>query len=599
MGFAWFHRLFASRAANRDTDRYVELVEQAIVGILLRRPDGEILMVNDAYCRLTGYSRDELMQMKVQQVVKGIDAGVLERTNSLKVGESTWTRAHMRRKDGSEVYIEAVTHRLKDGNLQSTVQDITGREQAERARAESEQRYQDLVEQALEGITVRRHSGEFVYVNPAFCKMLGYSREELLGMGIRDVVHPEDAATIELVQRLTPGESTRTEKRMCHKDGHAVHVEVSARRLKHGDVQSTVQDVSESRRAEERFRSIVEGSPNAMLMVDERGDIVLVNAQTEQMFGYRREELVGRSVEMLVPVEVRETHPALRAGFHRNPQVRSMGKGRDLFGLCKDGRLLPLEIGLNPVTTRDGRCVLASIIDISGRKAAEARDREHQEEVRVMSQRLLEAQETERRAIARELHDEVGQALTATRINLQQLVQEAGEGGVGKRAQDASAMVSELLQQVRQLSLDLHPSVLDDLGLAAALRWVVRTRAGGSEMQVSLELAEGMPRFSDVIEHTAFRVFQEALSNVLRHSGARNVTVTLRHEGDSLELRVADDGRGFEPDAARKHALHGKSLGVLGMRERVRLAGGRIAIESYVAKGTQVHVWLPATRREP
>lgn len=460
-------------------------------------------------------------------------------------------------------------------------------------------RYSQLVEQALEGITVRRYTGEFLYVNPAFCRMLGYTREELLRMGIRDVVHPEDAATIDRVQKLSPGEGVRTEKRLRHKDGHTLHVEVSARRLRNGEIQSTIQDVSERRRAEERFRTIVEGSPNAMLMVDERGDIVLVNTQTEQMFGYHREELMGKSVEILVPAEVRGCHPALRAGFHCNPQVRAMGKGRDLFGLRKDGRRLPLEIGLNPVTTQEGRCVLASIIDISERKAAETRDREHHEEMRVMSQRLLEAQETERRAIARELHDEVGQALTATRINLHQLVQEAGEGGIGKRAQETSAMVSELLQQVRQLSLDLHPSVLDDLGLAAALRWVVRTRAGGSEIEVRFELTEGMPRFAGVTEHTAFRVFQEALSNVLRHSGARNVTVALQHEGDSLELSITDNGCGFDPDTARKRALEGRSLGLLGMRERVRLAGGRIAIESNLGKGTHVHVWLPATRREP
>ena len=599
MNLAWLRRLFASPASPRDGDSYAELVEQAIVGFLLRRPDGQILMVNDAYCRITGYSRDELMKMKIQQVVSSIDVGVLERTNALKAGESAWTRAHMRRKDGSDVYIEAITHRLKDGNLQSTVQDITEREKAERAHAESEQRYQELVEQALEGILVRRHSGEFLYVNPAFCRMLGYSSVELLGMGIRDVVHPDDVGTIDRVQGLNPGQGARVEKRMRHKDGHAVHVEVSAHRLPNGDIQSTVQDVSESRRAEERFRTIVEGSPNAMLIVDERGGIVLVNVQTEQMFGYRREELLGKSVEMLIPADARDHHPALRAGFQQNPQVRSMGTGRDLYGLRKDGRLLPVEIGLNPVTTREGRCVLASIIDISERKAAEARDREHQEEMRIMSQRLLEAQETERRAIARELHDEVGQALTATRINLQQLMQEAGEGGLGKRAQEASAMVSELLQQVRQLSLDLHPSVLDDLGLAAALRWVVRTRAGDSDLEVTWELVDGLPRFTEVTEHTAFRVFQEALSNVLRHSGARKVSVSLTHDGATLELVVSDDGRGFEPDAAYKHAHEGKSLGVLGMRERARLAGGRIAIESNVGKGTHVHMWLPAKRREP
>ncbi|HLW73645.1 MAG TPA: PAS domain S-box protein [Gammaproteobacteria bacterium] len=599
MSLGWLRRQFNSPASTRGDNRYEDLIEQAVFGVVVRRPDRSIVLVNAAFCRITGYTAEELLQMETtNRLLKPEDTVASDSVETLKPGESMQMETELRRKDGSFVPIEATTLRLLNGNLQSTLQDITDRRRAEKARAESEQRYQDLVEQALEGILVRRHSGEFLYVNPAFCRMLGYSRGALLGMSIRDVVHTEDAATIEQVQRLTPGESARTEKRMRHKDGHVVHVEVSAHRLPNGDVQSTVQDVSESRRAEERFRTMVEGSPNAMLMVSERGLIVLANPQTERLFGYRGEELLGQSIEMLVPRSSRDRHPRLRADYQREPQMRSMGAGRDLHGLRKDGTEVPVEIGLNPIETPGGRFVLASIIDISERKAAEARDREHQEEMRVMSQRLLEAQETERRAIARELHDEVGQALTATRLNLQQLVQEAGQGGLSKRAEEASAMVAQLLQQVRQLSLDLHPSVLDDLGLAAALNWVVRTRAGG-DIQVHLELAEGLPRFAEVTEHTAFRVCQEALSNVLRHSGARKVTVILRYAGDSLELVISDDGCGFEPDAAYKHAHEGKSLGVLGMRERVRLAGGRIAIESNLGKGTHVQVWLPAMRRAP
>jgi PAS domain S-box-containing protein len=572
----------------------MELVEQAIVGILLRRPDGQILMVNDAYCRLTGYDRHELLKMKIQQVVSSIDAGVLERTNALRVGESTWTRAHMLRKDGSDVYIEANTHRLPDGNLQSTVMDITGRHDAEQSREASEQRYAELVDQALEGITVRSPTGDYLFVNDTFCRMLGYSRAEVLRLNVRDLVHLEDIESVEQVERLNKGGSLRLVKRMRHKDGHIVHVEVSVRRLQDGNFQNTIQDISEHKRSEERFQAMVEGSPTAMLMVSEQGSIAMANAQAERLFGFQRRELLGKPVEMLVPEPFRVAHPGLRAGFHRDPKVRLMGMGRDLYARRKDGSQVPVEIGLNPIVTGEGGFVLASIIDISQRREAEQRERAYMEELRLMSQRLLEAQETERRAIARELHDEVGQALTATGMLLRDLEQQPG---VSPLAAEASGLVVGLLKQVRQLSLDLHPSVLDDLGLAAALRWVVRTRTVGGDLQVTLELDEDLPRFTAMIENTAFRVFQESISNILRHAAARSVRVTLKRDGDTLELTVQDDGRGFDPAAAGKHALEGKSLGVLGMRERVRLAGGRIELESSPGAGTRVQVWLPALER--
>ncbi|HSC46781.1 MAG TPA: PAS domain S-box protein, partial [Gammaproteobacteria bacterium] len=699
-----------------DENHYTDLVEQAIVGFLLRRPSGEILMVNDAYCRLTGYTRDELLRMKIQDVVSSIDAGVLERTNALKVGESVWTKAHMRRKDGSDAFIEARTHRLPDGNLQSTVQDVTERLQAEQSRQESEHRYAELVEQALEGILLRRPSGEILFVNDALCALLGYTRAQLTRLNIRDLVHETDAETIAQIGRLHAGEALHLEKRMRRKDGQILYVEVSSRRLRNGDIQTTVHDltgrkqaeqarreseqryvdlveqaadsiwvrdakgvmlyandaacrmlgytreellrtrspallhpsdpqttaqvdrlkpletlriervlrhkdghaipveaslrrladggmqvishdISERLRAEERFRAMVEGSPSAILMVSEQGGIAMANAQAEKLFGYLREELLGKSVDMLVPQPFHSQHASLRAGYHRDPKVRLMGVGRDLYGLHKDGTQVPVEIGLNPVQTHEGRFVIASIIDISERKAAEARAQSYSEELRLVSQQLLGAQETERRHIARELHDEVGGALTAAHMHLQELRRQAGAGPMAEQTAEAAVMIAQLLQLVRQLSLDLHPSVLDDLGLPPAIRWVLRERAGSSGLDLRLQLQEGLPRFAELIELTLFRVFQESLSNVLRHAGARTLTVTLESKAGRLEMSIRDDGRGFEPAAAQKHVRAGQSLGVIGMRERVRLAGGEISIESVPGHGTEVRVSVPATLR--
>jgi two-component system sensor histidine kinase UhpB len=209
----------------------------------------------------------------------------------------------------------------------------------------------------------------------------------------------------------------------------------------------------------------------------------------------------------------------------------------------------------------------------------------------------LEAQETERRAIARDLHDEVGQSLTATRINLRDLEVEAKEGPFAKRLTDASNIISELLGKVRQMSLDLHPSVLDDLGLGPALSWCVRTRTTGSNLQVTLDVPGGLPRFADMAEITLFRIFQEALSNALRHSQAKHLQARIRHADGQLFMTVKDDGRGFDADAARRTALSGKSLGLLGMQERARLAGGELTLTSAPGRGTEVNVSLPAQER--
>ena len=591
---------------NRDSERFRAVVEGAPNAIVMVDERGAITLVNSQTEKLFGYDRDELLGQPIENLVPerfrdhhpSLRAAYFKDPTVRAMGAGR--ELFGLRKDGSEMPVEIGLNPIstQDGRfVLASIIDISERKRAEAAREESEQRYAELVDQALEGIAVRKPGGEFLFVNDTFCRMLGYPRADFLRMNIKDVVHPDDAETIAQAQRLNNGGSLHLEKRMRRKDGSTLHVEVSVRRLQDGNFQSTIQDISERRHSEERFRVMVEGAPNAMVMTGLDGVITMVNFQTERLFGYTREELLGLPIDRLIPERFRAAHPELRNGYSRDPQMRAMGSGRDLYGLRKNGVEVPVEIGLNPITTHDGHFVLASIIDITARREAEQRERVHSDELRLMSQRLLEAQETERRAIARELHDEIGQALTATRMNLRDLEQQAGDGPLGKCAADASAIVAQLLQQVRQLSLDLHPTVLDDLGLAASLRWLARTRAGGGQLNVVLGLEEDMPRFTSVVEHTAFRVFQEALSNVLRHSGARNLKVKLKLDGDWLLMEIHDDGKGFDPGAARKHALAGASLGVIGMQERVRLADGRIDIESKPEQGTLVRVSLPAAER--
>ena len=216
-----------------------------------------------------------------------------------------------------------------------------------------------------------------------------------------------------------------------------------------------------------------------------------------------------------------------------------------------------------------------------------------------LSRRLLNIQETERRSLARELHDEIGQALTATKINLQALERFPDPATLASRLRDANSIVERALEQVRSLSLELRPPLLDDLGLPAALRWLLdqHARRSGLQVQFVSDPFEGRPGAE--VETACFRIAQQGLMNVVKHAGARTVRVELRRVGDALHLHVRDDGAGFDVLAARARAMRGESLGLLSMEERAALAGGGIEWTPAPGRGTDVHAWFalaPTTR---
>lgn len=224
----------------------------------------------------------------------------------------------------------------------------------------------------------------------------------------------------------------------------------------------------------------------------------------------------------------------------------------------------------------------------------EIASRERTEEaLQALSQQLLKAQETERRRIARELHDEIGQALNAVRVNLEAIQLKPDPATQGRRLRDTISVVDTTLQQVRDLSLDLRPSLLDDLGLASALRWHVDQQAQRvGFLGRFIGNSVNMPLDPDV-QVACFRIVQEALSNVAQHARAQHVTVELRRHDRELRLSVRDDGIGFDVDRARQSALRGASMGLLGMQERALLAGGRLEIQSVPGRGSEVRVRLP------
>jgi signal transduction histidine kinase len=254
---------------------------------------------------------------------------------------------------------------------------------------------------------------------------------------------------------------------------------------------------------------------------------------------------------------------------------------------------LSVRTGLRHGHDELGRLMLA--FDQMAR-ALEFRDQERRrssQKLQVMSQRLVEVQESERRSLARELHDEIGQSLTVAEMNLQAALQSNRHSGNTRRLQDSIEAVERVLGQVHDLSLNLRPSMLDDLGLEPAIRWYTNRQASVAGIHASFRADPLEDRLDPLIETECFRVAQEALTNVVRHSKAKNVAVNVERVDGQLHLSVKDDGIGFDVNSLRDQAVQGASLGLLSMEERATLAGGGLEFRSAPGQGTEVRAWFP------
>jgi PAS domain S-box-containing protein len=343
------------------------------------------------------------------------------------------------------------------------------------------------------------------------------------------------------------------------------------------------------RESEERYRELFENARDAIYVHDLEGNYTSVNRATETLTGYKREELVGHNFAEFVPEEqlryVRESFFA---------KVAEQGETTyEVDVLAKDGRRVPVEVRSQAIYENGVMVgVQNTARDITERKLA-------QEGLKMFSRQLIGAQEDERRRIARELHDQVGQILTAVKMNLHTVQQVSQASEVCCYIKDNIEAVDEALRLVRDLSVELRPPVLDDFGLVTALHWYVDryTKRTGLEVDVVIDIPDKDERFSRELETACFRIAQEALTNIVRHAQANQVRLQLVKDGGVLLLSVKDNGTGFDLERLRKRAPRAATLGLISMQERAHAAGGTIEIASANSRGTEVRLMLPLEPR--
>jgi PAS domain S-box-containing protein len=346
--------------------------------------------------------------------------------------------------------------------------------------------------------------------------------------------------------------------------------------------------------AHARLRAILESAMDAIIAVDEKANIVVFNRAAEQAFRCPRREAYGAPLERFVPERYRA---ALRAQIAEIGRAGATSRPADhphsLWGLRADGEEFPIEVSISEAIVAGRRYYTAILRDATRRKQYEDTLKTQQEEMRELSARVLEAREEEKTLIARELHDELGQLLTALKMDLSWMRERlpADNAELAGKARQMNAMLDQTVASVRRISADLRPLMLDDLGLTDAAQWLVEDfgRRAGIECRLDLNADAGLDALERPAATAVYRALQESLTNIARHSGAKSARVALGLRDGALELEIEDDGRGI----SREEIAKSRSLGLKGMRERIVYLGGSLEVEGAPGRGTRVRVRLP------
>jgi two-component system sensor histidine kinase UhpB len=476
--------------------------------------------------------------------------------------------------------------------------DRAGVEQALRT---SEERFRVFMSNNPAACWIVDEQGRYVYLNRALAEMLDATEAALTGQSVLEVYPRELARDYDARNKrvLMEGRVVESVEKAPRRDGTLGDFATFRFPLRDSNGRHVVGgmaiDVTERTRmadalktSEERFREFMDNNPALCWISDESGRITYVNRTYTTALKLPLDP-VGRHPIELFPTAIARNHLyGVKAALEKGSPMETQEQL-----LRPDGSNGEFTMFRFPLVTSDVRRAVGGVaIDITERLHASRELQAANIRLQALSNRVIEVQETERRQLARELHDEIGQCLTALKINLEGLQRTASEPAVLNRVAESVELSAHTLAQVRRLSVDLRPSQLDDLGLEAALRSILDRQAATGGFAGHYEAHLDGVKLTDQVQTACFRVCQEALTNIVKHAHARNVWVTIEALGDRLTLRVRDDGRGFDPVAGSRRAAAGESFGLLGMRERASLVGGSLDIDSVPGRGSEVRAWF-------
>lgn len=349
------------------------------------------------------------------------------------------------------------------------------------------------------------------------------------------------------------------------------------------------------RASEELLAEILDNAAEAIISIDESQRIIMFNQGAEQIYGYSAKEVLGKPIELLLPARFIGVHRQHVLNFAAAPEkARRIAEGVQVYGRRKDGSEFPAEASISKLKLAAETIFTAILWDVTERKKAEADLERSREELRILAARLQQAREEERALLAREIHDQLSGALTALKMDLSFLANRVPQEDTAltEKTETMSKVIDATLNSVRNIATQLRPSVLDDLGLIAAIEWQAEEFQNRSGIQCQLNLEREEVALDKNRSTAIFRIFQEALTNVARHAEASELWISLKEQAGTLFLQIRDNGRGI----TQEEISSSKSLGLLGMRERAFAFGGEVVITGGPGQGTTVTLKVPVNQ---
>lgn len=592
--------------------RWRQVFEQADWGVVVGSADGRTLeMMNPAYARMHGYRVDELTGQPIEivyapEVRKDVPA-IIARNHEL--GHRRFESIHVHR-DGHTfpVLVDATVVRDDAGEVLFrvvNVQDITDLRRAQEEMRVAREFFKTLFDAAPVGMAIADLSGRYIDVNRAMCEFVGYPEAELLGMSFRDITHPEDVGENDaLRERLLEGGSAviRMEKRYVHKDGRILWalMVVTMVRDQAGKPAYTIgqmMDIGEHKRMEEALLR-QDAELKEALRIGRIGRWEYDPSTDTTTWSELLCEIVGHDPARPTPdrAEISNYYSPASLAAHRAIIDYALTTGMpyrlEIEIRRPNGRAGWLLIRGEAV--RDATGAVAGLSgtaqDVTESKKAELELQRAKDQLRALSTYQETMLEEERKRIAREVHDEMGQLLTALKMDISLIRMRFGkEAEIREKAEDMRILVEKTIQVVRQVASNLRPAALD-LGLPAAIEWLAEDFQHRWEIECEVRLGSGETALDDSRATAVFRVVQESLTNVARHADASKVVIKLDAQDGRLRLRIWDNGCGFDPFEVRDKT----GFGILGMRERILALGGSLKIDSQPGIGTRVDIDLPA-----